>query len=285
MVLKTDIPIVDGVDVTKYQNIPRSVDYFFDIPEEMPKYIANVNKEGYGLLQVSTKRLRSRKFFSWGKCNASDHWQEFLTDQAGRYVEIQAGLAKTQYGCLPMAPHTAWEWVERYGPVQVDPEMLDKSGKERTAWLTGKLMEEKIPEELENRRISTKSLAKSPAEVIWKGSGFGAMRPYTRGAEHLAFEMKEPGLLRWKEFLEAGKLGEKNPLERPDEFCVDQENYPLLEQAVDGEEAKNWYAWYLLGIGYYTADRWEDSRRAFERSWELEENPWAAHGTATACMM
>ena len=147
MVLKTDIPIVDGVDVTKYQNIPRSVDYFFDIPEEMPKYIANVNKEGYGLLQVSTKRLRSRKFFSWGKCNASDHWQEFLTDQAGRYVEIQAGLAKTQYGCLPMAPHTAWEWVERYGPVQVDPEMLDKSGKERTAWLTGKLMEEKIPEE------------------------------------------------------------------------------------------------------------------------------------------
>ena len=285
MVLKTDIPIVDGVDVTKYQNIPRSVDYFFDIPEEMPKYIANVNKEGYGLLQVSTKRLRSRKLFSWGKCNASDHWQEFLTDQAGRYVEIQAGLAKTQYGCLPMAPHTAWEWVERYGPVQVDPEMLDKSGKERTAWLTGKLMEEKIPEELENRRISTKSLAKSPAEVIWKGSGFGAMRPYTRGAEHLAFEMKEPGLLRWKEFLEAGKLGEKNPLERPDEFCVDQENYPLLEQAVDGEEAKNWYAWYLLGIGYYTADRWEDSRRAFERSWELEENPWAAHGTATACMM
>ena len=137
MVLKTDIPIVDGVDVTKYQNIPRSVDYFFDIPEEMPKYIANVNKEGYGLLQVSTKRLRSRKLFSWGKCNASDHWQEFLTDQAGRYVEIQAGLAKTQYGCLPMAPHAAWEWVERYGPVQVDPEMLDKSGKERTAWLTG----------------------------------------------------------------------------------------------------------------------------------------------------
>ena len=52
MVLKTDIPIVNGVDVTKYQNIPRSVDYFFDIPEEMPKYIANVNKEGYGLLQV-----------------------------------------------------------------------------------------------------------------------------------------------------------------------------------------------------------------------------------------
>lgn len=285
MVLKTDIPIEGGVDVKKYQNIPRSVAYFFDIPEENPKYIANVNKEGYGLLQVSTKRLRSRKLFSWGKCNASDHWQEFLTDKAGRYVEIQAGLAKTQYGCLPMAPHTAWEWVECYGSVQVDPKIMEKSGEERTAWLTGKLMEEKVPEELEKRRISTKSLAKRPAEVIWRGSGFGAMRPYTKGTEHLAFEMEETGLLRWKEFLETGKLGKKDPLERPDEFCVDKENYPLLEQAVKREEAENWYAWYLLGIGYYTADRWEDARKAFERSWELEENPWAAHGSAEVCLV
>ena len=27
-VYKVDIPVVDGVDVTEYQNIPRSVDYF-----------------------------------------------------------------------------------------------------------------------------------------------------------------------------------------------------------------------------------------------------------------
>ena len=284
-VLKTDIPIVDGVDVTKYKNIPRSVDYFFDIPEEMPKFIANINREGYGLLQVSTKRLRSRKLFSWGKCNASDHWQEFLTDRAGRYVEIQAGLAKTQYGCLPMAPHTAWEWMESYGPVQIPPETMDKSGAERTAWLTGKLQEEKVPESLEMRRIATKSMAKRPAELVGRGRGFGAMRPHTKGTEHLAFELKEPGLLRWKEFLETGKLGEKDPLERPDEFCVDQENYHLLEQAVDGKEAKNWYAWYLLGIGYYAADRWADACKAFEKSWELEENPWAAHGMASACLI
>lgn len=120
-VFKVDLPFVDGTDVTAYKNIPRSVDYFFDIPEEMPKYIANVNSEGYGLLHVSTKRLRSRKLFSWGNTSASDHWQEFLTEKAGRYIEIQAGLGKTQYGCLPMAPHTAWEWVECYGPVQLDP--------------------------------------------------------------------------------------------------------------------------------------------------------------------
>ncbi len=80
------------------------------------KYIVNVDKNGKGLLQFSTGRLKGRKLFSWGSNAASDHWQEFLTKDAGRYVEIQAGLGKTQYGCIPMAPHTAWEWMECYGP-------------------------------------------------------------------------------------------------------------------------------------------------------------------------
>lgn len=65
-VYKVRIPYVDGTDVTDYKTIKKSVDYFFDIPAENPKYIANVNSEGYGLLQISTDRLRSRKLFSWG---------------------------------------------------------------------------------------------------------------------------------------------------------------------------------------------------------------------------
>ena len=81
------------------------------------------------------------------------------------------------------------------------------------------------------------------------------MRPYLRGTEHLVFEMQEESLLRWKAFLETGELGEKEPFEDPGEFCVDRENYRLLEQAVEGKEEKNWYAWYLLGIGYYVDDR------------------------------
>ena len=31
-VFKVDVPLVDGVDITDYQKIPRSVDYFFDVP-------------------------------------------------------------------------------------------------------------------------------------------------------------------------------------------------------------------------------------------------------------
>lgn len=35
-VYKTDIPVVNGVDVTAYNDIPTSIDYFFDIPEAAP---------------------------------------------------------------------------------------------------------------------------------------------------------------------------------------------------------------------------------------------------------
>ena len=87
---KVEIPFVNGIDVTDYKKIPTSIDYFFHIPKEEPKYIANIAPEGYGLLQFSTPRLQGRKLFSWGNIDASDRWQEFLTEDAGRYVEIQA---------------------------------------------------------------------------------------------------------------------------------------------------------------------------------------------------
>lgn len=152
---KVSLTEVDGVDVSDYQKIPRSIDYFFNIPENEPKYIVNVDKNGKGLLQFSTGRLKGRKLFSWGSNAASDHWQEFLTKDAGRYVEIQAGLGKTQYGCIPMAPHTAWEWMECYGPAyseELTAEIYDKSFEERKRYITDYLQKNSADRET-GRRI------------------------------------------------------------------------------------------------------------------------------------
>lgn len=65
-VYKVGIPEVEGVDISRYGDIPVQIDYFFNIPKESPKYIANLNQDGYGLLQFSTQRLQGRKLFSWG---------------------------------------------------------------------------------------------------------------------------------------------------------------------------------------------------------------------------
>lgn len=111
---KSSIPFDGGIDVSYPENIPDTIDYFYDIDAKADKFIANVDADGFGLLQYSSHNLKGRKLFSWGHRKGSDHWQKMLTDQAGSYVEIQAGLGKTQYECLPMPPKCVWHFVECY---------------------------------------------------------------------------------------------------------------------------------------------------------------------------
>lgn len=276
-VTKVDIPMVDGIDITDYQKIKKSVDYFFDIPEECPKYIANVDRNGYGLIQLSTGRQRSRKLFSWGNQEASNHWQEFLTNQAGRYIEIQAGLGKTQYGCLPMAPNTAWEWMERYGAVQLSREEMKLSHKERSEKLTNRILKEGSPEEMEKLLKKTKTMAKQQAEPVASGSGYGAF--YTRGklTAHLEFMLKEDSLALWKHFFETGILHCPNATEAPDEFLMDGDNRSFLEENME-KNKDNWYAHYQLGLAYYSEGNLQKAKESLQKSCQLSPNPWALHG-------
>lgn len=279
-VFKVDIPMVDDVDVTDYKKIPRSVDYFFDIAEEKPKYIANLNGEGYGLLQMSTRRLRSRKLFSWGNGQASDHWQEFLTDKAGRYVEIQAGLAKTQYGCIPMAPHTAWEWGEQYGPVTLPKALMSGSHEEREKVLTGMLKEEKRSERLEILVKETRGMAMGKARIVTAGSGYGALKERGKWSEHLEFVLGSDSLKNWKHFFETGVLHQPEAGGRPDEFLVDKENLEFLVRTLDEGNKENWYAHYHAGLGYFQEEKYEESEKFLLKSWKLLKNPWSCHGLA-----
>lgn len=284
-VFKVDIPIVNGIDITDYKQIPKSVDYFFDIPDTSPKYIANVDKEGYGLLQVSTKRLRSRKLFSWGNGPASDHWQEFLTDKAGRYVEIQAGLGKTQYGCIPMAPHTAWEWMERYGAVQMTDGSSQKSHRERAQEITNYLNAAHIPEQMEAVLKETVSMAKKPAKIVMAGSGYGALEKRGKWSEHLKYIFTEDSLKKWQEFFKSGILHMPDPGEIPDEFLVDGENLEFLTDTLSTVNKDNWYAHYQAGVGYFSQENFDNAKQAFEQSWKLRKNPWACHGMACVCLL
>lgn len=137
-VAKTPIPMRAGKDVTYPVNTECSMDYFYRIPEENRKYIACLDKDGYGLVQTSTRRLKGRKLFVWGQSEGGHTWQRFLTDKAGDYSEIQAGLARTQYECIPMPPCSAWEWVEGYGAMSADPAKVHGGWPEAAAkWNSG----------------------------------------------------------------------------------------------------------------------------------------------------
>lgn len=284
-VYKVDIPMVNGNDISKYKEIPNQVDYFFHIPKESPKYIANINKNGYGLLHLSTSRLVSRKLFSWGKNEASDNWQDFLTEHAGRYVEIQGGLGKTQYGCIPMAPHTAWEWVELYGAVQTSKD-VSSSSYEQALREMNQIVEQQLqilqPETILS---STKLLAKQPAQLIQTGNGYGALENALRSyrgesqlSSHLDFGTLSSQYKEWMDFLETGHFPEKDPLEVPYDFMADDTFYKKLKETIQTINHQNWYAFYQLGLYYFQNNNIDASTECFIESMTLEPNPWAYHG-------
>ena len=277
-VCKVDIPYVKGTDILHYNNIPVSVDYFFDIEETEPKYIANVNEKGYGLLQLSTKRLKSRKLFSWGHTPASRHWQEFLTQDSGNYIEIQAGLGKTQYGCIPMGPLTAWEWMEQYGPIQLTPEQMAASHEDAFQKLTTQLVAEQRLERLEKKLRDTKEMARTKGRLIQKGSGYGAMEVQNKMSSHLEFALEEEGLKKWMQFRETGLLHCQSPLEKPDEFFQDDAVFQMLQKTIGDKNKENWYAHYHLGVQYCINGDLEKAEQTLTAAARLSENPWVCHG-------
>ncbi len=286
-VYKVSIPYVEGVDVTKYKNIPCQVDYFFDIPKESPKYIANINKKGYGLLQMSTSRLQSRKLFSWGNNEASDNWQDFLTEDAGRYVEIQAGLGKTQYGCIPMAPNTAWEWLELYGPVQVAADACNAPYEQAVEEMSSVVRNHFKTIAPEQKLKDTKELAKKKGELLYQGSEYAAFENAVRSykkepvlSEHLDFSEISEEYKKLAAFLEDGVFPDYVSGDCPHDFILDETLHCRLAETIDGVNKNNWYAHYQLGLSFFEKEDFESAEKHFSISNSISENPWALHALA-----
>lgn len=288
-VFKVAIPEVEGADITWYENIPAQIDYFFNIPEESPKYIANIDEEGYGLLQFSTKRLRGRKLFSWGQKRGGKKWQSFLTEKAGNYVEIQAGLGKTQYGCIPMPPHSAWEWMEQYGAITLEREETQSDFIQLREKVTEHVLKELESIGLERKLVNSKSMAKKKADLVYEGSGFGALKNIQRKlegerllSEHLEYHIGDDGEAAWADFLKSGILLKPNVQERPNHFMCDVIYYDRLRETIEKENAGNWYAHYQLGVMHLYYGRNKAGRKELKKSFKLDANCWACHGLGCA---
>lgn len=246
MVGKNSVPFDNGIDITYPSNNPVAIDYFWKIPKTSRKYTAYIDREGYGFFQTSTPRLQGRKLFVWGQGEGGKRWQEFLTQDGhdGRYVEIQAGVAHTQYECLPMPPKTAWEWLEAYGAVTADPEKVHGDWADCRNEVGAKL-ESLIPEtKLEEILTATKPMALSPAEsVICHGSAWGKLENLRREKSgetpvcpHLDFGELTEAETPWATLLELGNLPALGATEAPVSWMLQKEWTALLEQSAPGHE-------------------------------------------------
>ncbi len=288
VVAKTPIPMRGGRNVTYPVNTECSMDYFYRIPEGQRPYIAYLDKNGYGLIQTSTRRLKGRKLFVWGQGEGGHTWQRFLTDRAGDYAEIQAGLGRTQYECIPMPPGCAWEWVEGYGAMSAAPQKVhggwDEARAEVEARLEQTMSEQRLETYLETSRAG---YVLKKGELVQKGSGFGALENRRRQLAgepllpaHLDFG--EPGEEQapWIALLETGRFPAADPEKAPVSYQSHDAWLRPVREARERDEG-NWLAHYMEGLMYLCREEYPQAEACFQRSEALQPTCWGAYAMAS----
>lgn len=254
------VPRAEGTDITYSTHIPRAADFFFHIPDGHRPWITALDGESKGLIQVSTERLKGRKLFVWGMGVGGRNWQEFLSEPGQAYIEIQAGLARTQLEYVPMLAGAEWSWLEAYGLMEADPAAVHGSDWALARQSVGDALERLIPPAALDAEFErgAEFADKPPVELFHRGSGWGALERLRREAsgeppfcsEGLAFDDESLGEEQtpWLDLLHDGALSAPEPDVEPRGLMVQAEWYELLEDAVSAGRGANWLAWLHLGV-------------------------------------
>ncbi|MBQ6245479.1 MAG: hypothetical protein IJK04_01330, partial [Kiritimatiellae bacterium] len=280
-------------EITYPERMRGSRDFFFRVPasEKNPWEIA-LQPDGHGLFQTSTSRLRGRKLFRWGIQPGGQTWQRYLCTPD--YIEIQAGLARSQSHHLPMPAGETWSWVEAFGEVLPGPDAFSDD------WSVARAAGEKavralIPgDKIDKLLEESNGWANEPvrdAEIFRLGSGWGALEARRRAAVGPAF----PGLpgiafpksscgddqVPWLSLHDGGIVARREVTEEPGAFGT-VEYLPALEASFGLPGGRNWLSLFHYGVILWQAGRDADAAKAWADSCEAEENAWARRCLGTA---
>jgi hypothetical protein len=267
-------PYDAGDDRSYPGRVARAADYFLDIPEGRRRWIAALDETGSGLVQASTDALRGRKLFCWGTATGGTHWQEWLSGPGATYLEIQAGLARTQLEHVPMPGGVTWSWTEAYGMLSVDPEAVHGpwDGARRAAAVA-------IDALITPAALATADAAAGyfgPAEaVLFRGSGWGALEIEAgslTATPDLPFGSTGPEQSPWSDLLSHGRLPVCEPPAAP---VIGPRWRDLLAPS-----ATDWHSLYHLGLMYLSDGDTKAAHDAFKRSIAERTTPWALRALA-----
>lgn len=281
------VPIAEGKDITYTTRFHRAADYFFLIPEGQRPWITALDGGGTGLVQVSTERLYGRKLFLWGTGQGGKRWQEWLSGADHRYLEMQAGLARTQLEYATLPPRAEWSWLEGYGLMTADAGVVHGAD-----WGAARAEVEAHLERLAPRAAFEAEYARGeawkdqpPTEILHEGSGWGALEAMRRRAAGeapfagagLDFGTRLSAAQQpWRVLLETGRFPDSDELSAG--LLVQAEWRALLEKAV--AQGAGWEAWLHLGImRLHDGDR-DGARAAWETSLGRKRTPWALRNLA-----
>jgi len=272
---KTSMPLVDGKDITYSSNSPRSRDFFFDIPDKNDKWIAAVDKDGKGLLQFSDPLLKGRKLFVWGTHQGGRHWNEWLSQDAGAYVEIQAGLLKTQLEHFVMPAQSTITWQECYCAAEIDPKIAHGDFKNAAVSVDAIVKTKKDLLSSEIFNIDT-------YEAIHAyGSGWGALENKIRHTPISSIcEFPDNSMNQeqadWLCLLAGEGLPSHCTNNTITSYVVGKEWIKLMEQ----HPKNDWYYYNHLGIMKYANGDHDKAAECFITSIQIEDNAWARRNLA-----
>ena len=289
------VPKMDGLDITYATNIPHSADYFFHVDDDRYPWITALDRTGKGLVQTSTRQLKGRKLFVWGMGSGGRRWQEFLSPNGEPYIEIQAGLARSQLEHVPM-PSGEWSWLEAYGLLEANPNAVHGKDWAQAQQAVEDSLAQLIPQaELDGEFARSAAFSDTPpTEILQRGSGWGALErlrsaatgewPFCTPALIFDDESLSAATQPWLTLLRERKFPEMPPDRPPAGFMVQEDWRALLEVAVTHSNSANWCSWYHLGVmRSYARDR-AGALQAWKESLQFAITPWTVRNLAICAL-
>ncbi|UNS99760.1 DUF5107 domain-containing protein [Streptomyces tubbatahanensis] len=284
------VPEWRGTDLSYPLHSRFPADYFYEVPEGARKWIASLDEKGQGLVQTSTDVLRGRKLFVWGSGPGGRRWQRWLTEPGTPgYVEIQAGLARTQLEHVPLEAGGEFAWLEAYGPLATDPAAVHGADWAAARGHTEERLEAALPRScVEEAYEAWRPYADADpeGEPLAVGSGWGALEvqrggftlPGTPFAAETMGEEQRP----WAELLRTGALPCGPAGSPPGPTLVAAEWRELLESAHAAKGAARHELDHHLGVAQWHAGDRSQAVRSWERS--LDSAQGGARWPALRCL-
>jgi Domain of unknown function (DUF5107) len=284
---QVDVPDAAGLDVTRPRTADGAADLFFAIdPDEQP-WLTAIEADGRGLLQTSTARLSGRKLFVWGQSTGSRHWQEWLSGGGDYYLEIQAGLATTQYEHVPMPAGAEWSWVEAYGLTETDPAVVHGADWARAIECVGAEVRRLAPAERLDAALADASARadRPPHRMLSLADGWGALErrrrrqageppPDTPGTPFLDESITD-AQRPFADLLATGDFPETDPRRPPLGYVVGSDWQARLSGSAEG-----WASLLHFGVTAHAAGDLVAARVAYEGSLRHARTPWALRNLA-----
>jgi Domain of unknown function (DUF5107) len=300
-----DVPATAGASWSYPASCPQAADYFYDMPPGRRPWIAALyGDDGQGLVQTSTGLLRGRKLFVWGQNPGGRHWADWLggDDQAGAdadansgsgsgsgsaYVEVQAGLAATQYENLPMPPGAEWRWVEAYAPLAVDTAVSHGPDHDAAVAHVEERLAAIVPQDRLDSALTAAGLTvdQPPVRIVQAGSGWGRLEcaraaadaeamPDLTGTPFPADDSAE--CHPWRALLTDGRLPAADPATPPPSYVHGASWQRRLRSAPPGD----WLTAYHLGVLAHASGNLSAARESYLRSLGAAPSAWAERGLA-----